>query len=150
MAIKKPRTPGAHILDTQIHQIAWYPTAQLLHRPIFGHETSGRKSRPHPMDELHGGEILTEILTLQNTVLGCSPSILTIASWGKQLISQILQISHAQWVFCNVSLHDKAAGYLQQLERQKVLQEIDRLAETKPSDIPVSSQYLLEMDFSSS
>ena len=30
------------------------------------------------------GKISTEILTLQNTVLGCSPSKLTIASWGKK------------------------------------------------------------------
>ena len=103
-----------------------------------------------PWSSFMEGKISTEILTLQNTVLGCSPSKLTIASWGKQLISQILQISHAQWVFRNVSLHDKAAGYLQKLERRKVLQEIDRLAGTDPSNIPASSQYLLEMDFSSS
>ena len=49
-----------------------------------------------------------------------------------------------------MSLHDKAAGYLQQLERQKVLQEIDRLAGTDPSNIPANSQYLIKMDFSSS
>ena len=96
------------------------------------------------------GKISTEILTLQNTILGCSPSKLTIASWGKQLISQLLQISYAQWVFCNVSLHDKEAGYLQKLERRKVLQEIDRLAGIDPSNIPTGSRYLLEMDFSSS
>jgi len=103
-----------------------------------------------PWTSFMEGKISTEILTLQNTILGCSPSKLTIASWGKQLISQILQISYAQWVFRNVSLHNKEAGYLQKLERRKVLQEIDRLAGIDPSNIPTGSRYLLEMDFSSS
>ena len=58
MAIKKPRTPRAGILDTQIHQITWYPATQQLHRPICGHETSGSKSRSNPMDKFHGGKNL--------------------------------------------------------------------------------------------
>ena len=47
-----------------------------------------------------------EIFVVQWHTLINSPSCLTIADWGKLLISQILQMSHAQWVFRNVSLHN--------------------------------------------
>ena len=52
------------------------------------------------------GKLPKEIFLLQSHQLMSSPSCLTIADWGKQLISQILQMSHAQWVFCNISLYD--------------------------------------------
>ena len=68
--------------------------------------------------------------------------------WTKQFISQLLHISHAQWVFRNVSLHDRSVGYLQKLQRRKVLLEIDRLSQLSPSELPDDSKYLLEMDFS--
>ena len=53
-----------------------------------------------------------------------------------------------QWVFRNVSLHDRSVGYLQHLQRRKVLIEIDRLLQLNPTELPMDSRYLLEMDFS--
>ena len=94
------------------------------------------------------GKVSKELLLLQHTALVGSPSRLTIKDWAKQFISQLLHISHAQWVFRNVSLHDKNIGYLQRLQRQKVLMEIDRLSQLNPSDLPLGSRYLLEIDFS--
>ena len=58
------------------------------------------------------GKLSKEIFLLQRHTLACSPSRLTIADWSRHLISQVLQMSHAQWVFRNVSLHDAAQGYI--------------------------------------
>ena len=94
------------------------------------------------------GKVSKELLRLQYSALVGSASRLTMRDWTKQFISHLLHISHAQWVFRNVSLHDRSVGYLQKLQRRKVLLEIDRLSQLSPSELPDDSKYLLEMDFS--
>jgi len=94
------------------------------------------------------GKLSVEIAKLQRQSLASSPSRLTIADWTKRLISQLLQIAHAQWVFRNVSLHDARTGYIRVKRRETVLAEIDRLAEVDPILLPENSKYLLEIDFS--
>ena len=59
-----------------------------------------------PWKDFMEGKLSKEWFSLQRSSLVCSPSRLTIADWAKRLISQILQVSHAQWIFRNVSLHD--------------------------------------------
>ena len=71
------------------------------------------------------GKISWDLLLLQESVLASSLSPLSIADWTKHFITHLLQISHEQWVFRNVSLHNHTGGYLHDVKRQKVLQEID-------------------------
>jgi hypothetical protein len=71
---------------------------------------------------------------------------MTGEGWMKAFASHLLQISHSQWIFCKFTLHDKQRGYLSQLKQATVLKEVDRLLDTAPEDIPVGSQYLLELD----
>ena len=94
------------------------------------------------------GKLSQEIFLLQKHSLSSSPSRLTIADWSKKLISQILQISHAQWIFRNVSMHDSVTGYLRVRKRAAVLKEVDRLSQVDPILLPEGSKYLLEIDFS--
>jgi len=65
-----------------------------------------------PWTSFMEGKLSKEIFLLQRHTPINSHSHLTIADWGKQLISQILHISHAQWVFCNISLHNAQEGCL--------------------------------------
>ena len=101
-----------------------------------------------PWTSFMEGKLSKEIFRLQKHTLMASPSRLTLASWAKQLINQILQISHAQWIFRNVSLHDAREGYLRVQKREKVLEEVDRLSQVDPRFLPERSRYLLEIDFS--
>ena len=94
-----------------------------------------------------GGEMSRDILLLQESFLASSPSPLSIADCTKHFITHLLQISHAQSVFRNVSLHDHTIVYLHDVKRLKVLKEIDRLSKLDPADLPADSRYLLEIDF---
>ena len=94
------------------------------------------------------GKVSEQLLLLQSHTLARSSSRLTISDWAKKLISQILQISHAQWVFRNASLHDKTTGYLRTKRRNELLLEIDKLSQLDPTEVPAANKYLLEMDFS--
>jgi hypothetical protein len=68
-------------------------------------------------------------------------------TWGKEFVTQLLHLSHAQWLYRNMSLHDSASGYLQMHRREQVLLDITRLAETDPAEVPANSRYLLEINF---
>ena len=66
--------------------------------------------------------------------------------WTKQLISRILQITHSQWIYRNISLHDKSNGYLRNKTAEELAEEIHRLAKLQPEDLPTESKFLLEID----
>ena len=93
------------------------------------------------------GKLSKECFTLQRLSLACSPSHLTITDRSKRLISQVLQVSHAQWIFRNVSLNNHHRGYLALQERTAVLEEIDCLSQLDSNQVPGESRYLLEIDF---
>ena len=92
------------------------------------------------------GKLSKEIFLLQQHSLSCSPLRLTIADWSRHLISQVLQMSHAQWVFWNVSLHDAAQGYIRVQKQESIFQEVDRLAEIDPILLPEIDFSLLHRD----
>ena len=95
---------------------------------------------------LHG-RVSKEFALIQNAHCAMSPCRMNGNDWMKKLVSQLLQISHSQWMFRNFVLHDRVRGYLRLKERKSVLQEIERLVECDPDEIPQESKFLLEMDF---
>lgn len=57
-------------------------------------------------------KLLKEIFILHRHALTASPPLINIADWSSQLISKIVHISHAQWIFRNVLLQNVREGYL--------------------------------------
>ena len=141
-------TPSFSTVSKVYHPEGYWPT-QRHAWTVTRHKACGCEPRFDPWTSFMEGKLSKEILSLQNAIHGCTPSRLTIANCGKQFISHILQISHAQWVFRNVLLHDKSTGYIRRLERRQILRQVDVLARTDPAHLPEESRYLLELDFSS-
>jgi len=77
-----------------------------------------------------------------------SSSYLNGEDWTKQFISKILQITHGQWIFRNISLHDRIQGYLRNKKADEILHIINELSEVTPEEIPEDSRFLLEINFS--
>jgi hypothetical protein len=77
-----------------------------------------------------------------------SSSYLNGDDWTKQLISNILQLTHSQWIFRNISFHDKKNGYLYNKMVEELLQHINSLSDLAPEDLPESSHFILEINFS--
>jgi hypothetical protein len=73
---------------------------------------------------------------------------MTGKDWMKAFVLHLIQISPSQWIFCNITLHNKQRGYLSLLKRATVLKEVDWLLDTAPEDIPEVSQYLFKLDYS--
>ena len=55
---------------------------------------------------------------------------------------------HSQWIFRNISFHDRKNGYLQNKTADELLQHINSLSEVSPEELPESSRFLLEINFS--
>ena len=66
--------------------------------------------------------------------------------WVKIFISKILQITHSQWIFRNMTLHDRNGGELRRREAQKLRSEAERFAHMNPMDLKEQDRWLLELD----
>ena len=97
--------------------------------------------------EFTEGHISTHFYAIQSFHLSMSSSYLNGADWTKQFISKILQITHGQWIFRNISLHDKTQGYLRNKTADDLLQIINEFSEVAPEEIPEDSRFLLEINF---
>ena len=67
--------------------------------------------------------------------------------WTRGFISRLLQISHAQWLYRNFTLHHLTRGYLAVQSKVQVLEKIAELSEVEPEEVPAESRFLLEVDF---
>jgi hypothetical protein len=65
--------------------------------------------------------------------------------WMKQFTERLINISHAQWLYQNFTLHHYAKGYLRQRTENDISREVKLLVEMQPSEIPPESRYLLEL-----
>jgi hypothetical protein len=94
------------------------------------------------------GHISTHFYTIQSFHLAISSSYLNGKDWTRQFISRILQLTHSQWIFQNISLHDKTNGFLRNKKAHEILQLINEFAKVAPEDAPKDSRFLLEINFS--
>jgi hypothetical protein len=94
------------------------------------------------------GHISTHFYAIHTFHLAMSSSYLNGEDWTKQFISKLLQIMHSQWIFQNISLHNKTHGYIRNKKGKEIIQQINVLLEVAPEEVPEDSQFLLEINFS--
>ena len=92
------------------------------------------------------GKISKQFYHIQQAYLAGSPSPLNGRDWVKSFISELLTISHTQWLFRNITLHDKRQGFLVATRKKELIAEIERLHNTPIDDIPPESKFLLDCD----
>jgi hypothetical protein len=93
------------------------------------------------------GYISSHFYNIQWFHLSMSSNYLNGADWTKQFISKILQLIHSQWMYPNISLHNKRHGYLQNQQLESLLQTIAELSNLSPEEVPDNSRFLLEFNF---
>jgi hypothetical protein len=93
------------------------------------------------------GYISIHFYEIQVCHLAMSSSFLNGTDWTKQFITKILQITHSQWIYLNISLHDKRQGYLHHKRADELMKEMEVLADLSPEGIPEASRFLLEINF---
>jgi len=92
------------------------------------------------------GKVSKQFLVIQQRYLAGTSTKLNGKDWMNKFIANLLNISHTQWLFRNVTLHDKIHGFLVSARRQDFIKTIEKLHDLPPSDIPKESQFLLDCD----
>jgi hypothetical protein len=93
------------------------------------------------------GHISTHFYKIQTFHLAMSSGFLNGTDWTKQFITKILQITHSQWIYQNISLHNKRQGYLHNKRAEELMKEMESLADLAPDEVPEASRFLLEINF---
>jgi hypothetical protein len=93
------------------------------------------------------GYISTHFYNIQRFHLSMSSSYLNSVDWTKHFISKISQLTHLQWIYRNISLHDRCQGYLRNKQSEDLLQEITELSDLSPEEVPENCRFLLEISF---
>ena len=93
------------------------------------------------------GYISTHFYAIQSFHLTMLSSYLNGEDWTKQFISKLLQITHSQWIYRNISLHDRRHGYLHAMNAAEIMQEIETLSNLAPKEVAKESCFLLEINF---
>ncbi|KAL7526919.1 hypothetical protein ACHAXR_001711, partial [Thalassiosira sp. AJA248-18] len=93
------------------------------------------------------GKIAMAIRNMQEGYLIGAPTRLSIDSWIKGLIQLLLQLTHAQWIFRNITKHHSSNGSLKLAAREEVLKEVERQLELGLESLHPESQFLLEIPY---
>ena len=92
------------------------------------------------------GRITKKFLDIQSHHLMDAEGYLSGHDWVKTFISKILQITHSQWIFRNMTLHDRNGGKLRRREAQKMRSEAENFAHMDPMGLKKQDRWLLELD----
>jgi hypothetical protein len=55
---------------------------------------------------------------------------------------------HSQWIFQNISLHDRMHGYLHNKKANEIMQQLNVLLDLASEDVLEASRFFLEVNFS--
>ena len=99
--------------------------------------------------ELMNGKVAIQLVQIQQQYCKEHTAGLDGKSWASNLVRQLWEMSHSQWLYRNFSLHHQTIGYLRKQEEDDLRRTARELAALPPEKIPKSSQYLLEIDIDS-
>ena len=92
------------------------------------------------------GKIAERFRLFQESHLLSQDTRMTIDSWMKGLIEQLLSLTHSQWIFRNITKHHSVNGTIQLEKRASVMKEIERQLDMGMGSLPEDSRCLLEID----
>ena len=72
------------------------------------------------------GKIAESFCLVQESYLLSQDTRMTIDSWMKGFIDQLLALTHSQWIFRNITKHHSVNGTIQLEKRESVMKEIER------------------------
>ena len=70
----------------------------------------------------------------------------TIKRWTTSLITRLLEITHGQWLYRNVQVHDSVAGAKASLRKEEIQMEIETHQELGEEGLLEEDKYLLEVN----
>jgi len=95
---------------------------------------------------LFEGMISKELVELQKFALVESESRMTVDSGAKALVIKLIEVTHGQWIYRNVVVHDRTAGDLVSRRKEEIRIAIEEQIELGEDGLAEEDRYLLEID----
>ena len=92
------------------------------------------------------GMISREILSVQNDYYAVLGMQWRLEKWATGLVIKLLEITHGQWLYRNVVVHDAKAGRLATIRKEQILSQIEEQQALGGEDLLEEDQYLMEVN----
>jgi hypothetical protein len=98
-------------------------------------------------DGFVAGMVSSKLLPLQSAILHSSRSSCNAMGWISGLITQLLQVTHTQWIYRCILVHDRMTGTLILAHKEEPLKEVEDQLKIVPDGLDEQDQFLLECNF---
>ena len=92
------------------------------------------------------GMISKELGPIQWRYLTATGSSLSLKKWTTGLITRLLEVTHGQWLYRNVQVHDDVTGVNASLRKEEIIAEIEKQQEMGEEGLLPEDRYLLEIN----
>jgi hypothetical protein len=93
------------------------------------------------------GIVSSKLLPIQSAVSHSSRSSPSAEWWIAGLIMQLLQVTHTQWIYWCVLVHDRMTGTLILAHKEDLLKEVENQLAIGPGGLDEQDRFLLECNF---
>ena len=92
------------------------------------------------------GMISKEIALIQRQFMATSGSKLSIKTWCRGLVTKLLEVTHGQWLYRNVVVHDKITGDVVTRRKEEIQMEIEKQQGLGASGLLQEDKYLMDVN----
>ncbi len=106
-----------------------------------------------PQDKIGWGNLMmgvisSKLISIQESHLWLSAPHQSPERWAIGLITQLLQVTHAQWIYRCLLVHNRTSGTLITLQKTKLLEEIAKQLSMGAENLMKTDKYLLKYNLS--
>jgi hypothetical protein len=94
------------------------------------------------------GMVSVKLFCIQDSYLWVRGSARSSERWATGLITQLLQVTHGQWIYRCVLVHDRTTGTLLNQHKAELLEEITKQLSMGAESLMEDDKYLLECNLS--
>jgi len=93
------------------------------------------------------GMLSSKLAAVQSVYLLQHHSTRPVSKWLSGLITQLLQVTHCQWIYRCVLVHDRSTGTLISAHKEEMLKEIEHQLDLGEEGLAEEDKFLLECNF---
>ena len=92
------------------------------------------------------GMISHQVVDRQRDHLRCKGTQWQLNKWASGLVVRLLEITHGQWLYRNVVVHDRTAGRLALIRKERIMVDIEEQQSKGEEGLLEQHKYLLEVN----
>ena len=92
------------------------------------------------------GMISSEVLEIQRNSNGLGQRRISVEKWGAGLVTRLLEVTHRQWLYRNVHVHDALTGDIASRRKEDLRKELEDQMEIGGAGLAEEDMFLLEIN----